>query len=178
MTGSVRFRQEYEKALRIATEAHRGQTDRSGNDYILHPIAVSGYCITERGKIAALLHDVVEDTGITLDDLRAAGFEDDIVNAVDCVSKRGGEDVADYLKRVATSDIAAEVKFADMRHNGMRWPAGRPKEEAEENFRKYNGRAKLLLALVGEDRAKRVMSKETYDWVAVPAVLSGDDPLL
>ncbi|MDR0309579.1 MAG: HD domain-containing protein [Candidatus Methanoplasma sp.] len=167
-TDDTSFQQDYEKALHIAVKAHDGQKDMSGNNYVLHPIAVSGYCMTERAKIAALLHDVVEDTDVTLDDLREAGFGDDIVTAVDCVSKRDGEETIDYLKRVATDDIATEVKFADMRHNGMRWPAGRPKKEAKKNFKKYNRRAKQLLLLVGEERAKRAMSEETYEWVTVP----------
>ncbi|MCL2031867.1 MAG: HD domain-containing protein [Methanomassiliicoccaceae archaeon] len=165
MTCDQSFQQEYEKALRIATEAHEGQKDKSGNDYILHPVAVSGYCRTAGGKIAALLHDVVEDTHVTLGDLRAAGFSEEIVTAVDCVSKRKGEDIGDYLKRVASSDIAAEVKFADMRHNGMRWSADRPKEEAEANYQKYNGRSRQLLLMVGEERAAGLMTEETYGWV-------------
>jgi len=168
----MRFQQEYDKALRIATKAHKGQKDKSGEDYILHPIAVSGYCITDRGKIVALLHDVVEDTDVTLNDLRKAGFGEDIVNAVDCISKREGEETSHYLERVATDDIATEVKFADMRHNGMRWPADRPKEEAEKNYEKYNGRAKKLLQMVGEKHAKGLMSKETYDWVTGPSALN------
>ncbi|MCL2147866.1 MAG: HD domain-containing protein [Methanomassiliicoccaceae archaeon] len=166
MTDDPLFQQEYEKALRIATEAHEGQKDKSGMDYILHPIAVSGYCVTPAGRIAALLHDVVEDTHVTLGDLRAAGFSEDIVTAVDCVSKREGEAVGDYLARVATSDIAAEVKFADMRHNGTRWPAGRPEGEAEANYHKYNSRARTLLRLVGPERAARLMTAGTYEWVA------------
>jgi len=159
------FRQEYEKALELATKAHEGQKDMSGEDYILHPITVSEYCITEKGKIAALLHDVVEDTEVTLDDLRSAGFGEDIVTAVDCISKRKGEELQSYLSRVASDGIATEVKFADMRHNGSRWPAERPKKEARKNYEKYNGRAKQLLIMVGEERALRSMSEETYDWV-------------
>ena len=174
---SASFRQEFEKALEIAREAHEGQKDMSGRDYILHPIAVSEFCVTERGKIAALLHDVVEDTAVTLDDLRAAGFGEDIVTAVDCISKRKGEELPDYLGRVALSDIATEVKFADMRHNGTRWPADRPKKEVKKNFKKYNGRAKQLFILVGAERAAEAMSKETYEWVTGSASLHRDGPL-
>jgi (p)ppGpp synthase/HD superfamily hydrolase len=163
------FVEEFRKAMQIAARAHRGQKDMSGGSYILHPIAVSEFCITERGQIAALLHDVVEDTDVTLEDLRAAGFSEDIVVAVDCVSKRKGEELSDYLKRVAMSDISTEVKFADMRHNGSRWPAGRPKKEFRKNYEKYNGRAKQLLLLVGEERARRTMSEETYEWVTESA---------
>jgi (p)ppGpp synthase/HD superfamily hydrolase len=159
------FRQEYEKALRIATKAHEGQKRFTGEDYVEHPIAVSGYCKTERAKIAAILHDVVEDTDVTLEDLSEAGFADDIVRAVDCISKRIGEEKKDYFARVASDDIATEVKFADMRHNGSTWPADWPEEDAENILKKYSKRAKKLLLMVGEERARRLTTEETYAWV-------------
>ena len=165
------FEQEFCKALMLATKAHKGQKDISGEDYILHPITVSVYCITEKGKIAALLHDVVEDTDVTLDDLRAAGFGDDIVTAVDCLSKRKDEAVSHYLERVASNDIAAEVKFADMRHNGSRTkrPIDSPKGWVKKNYKKYNKRSQQLFTIVGAGRAAGAMSEETYEWVTGPA---------
>ena len=159
------FRQEYEKALEIATKAHSGQKRITGEDYIMHPITVSGFCITNKGRITALLHDVVEDTDVTLGDLRAAGFGEDILFAVDCISKREDEETDDYLGRVEASDIAVEVKFADMRHNGSTWPSDWPKKKGKKNFKKYNGRAGKLLLMVGMERAERLTSKETFEWV-------------
>ena len=73
--------QQYELALKIATEAHKGQVDKSGVDYIKHPIAVASFCKNPLAKVAALLHDVIEDTDITEEDLRARGIEDDIIFA-------------------------------------------------------------------------------------------------
>ena len=140
---------ELSTALQLAARAHDGQKDRVGMDYVWHPISVAQYCKTERAKIAALLHDVVEDTDTTLEDLRDAGIGEDVIAAVDCLTKRQDEAVEDYLRRVASDDIAVEVKFADMRHNGdkSRFPADR-KEEAEANARKYAARKRLLFKIL------------------------------
>jgi len=108
---------QYELALQIAGEAHCGQKDKNGADYILHPIYVSDMCESENAKIVALLHDVIEDTRVTLDDLRNEGFDEDVVLAVDCLTKRNGESNREYLSRVSKNEIATEVKFADIKHN-------------------------------------------------------------
>lgn len=152
----------FTEALILAVTSHQGQKDKCGQDYIFHPVAVSSYCVTEKGKIAALLHDIVEDTETTLEDLRSAGFDNDIVAAIDCLTKRGGEELGDYLKRVASSDIAVEVKFADMRHNSdqTRWPQCK-KEQAAKNSAKYKERAKTLYALTG-GCTRSLMSEQTY----------------
>jgi hypothetical protein len=157
--------EETAKAMRIAAEAHKGQKDWYGGRYIVHPLTVSAYCVTERGAVAALLHDVVEDTNVTLDDLRAEGISEDVVIAVDCLTERKDEEITDYLKRVATNDIAVEVKFADMRDNSdkNRFPQG-DEEKAERTFRKYTERAKELFLLVGEERAKRLMDHKIYEY--------------
>ena len=137
-------------ALQLAARAHDGQKRRSGEDYIWHPIAVAQFCKTERASIAALLHDVVEDTDTTLEDLRDAGIGEDVIAAVDCLTKRPDEAVEDYLRRVASNEIAVEVKLADMRHNSgkSRFSTDR-KEEAEANARKYAARKRLLLKILG-----------------------------
>jgi len=152
-----------EKAMHMAAKAHRGQKDRQGEDYMHHLIMVSVHCVTERGKTAALLHDIVEDTDVTLNDLLAAGISKEIVKAVDCTTKRKGEGIGDYYKRIASDDIATEVKFADMYHNSDRdrFPKGE-EEKAEKNYEKYVGRARYLFDLVGEERAKRLMSEHVY----------------
>jgi (p)ppGpp synthase/HD superfamily hydrolase len=157
---------ELEIARQIAGKAHSGQKDKSDADYILHPLKVSEYCKTNRGKIAALLHDVVEDSDITLGDLKKGGIGEDVVLAVDCLTKREGEPLGDYYRRVASNDLAVEVKFADMRHNSDagRWSEDR-REEALKNFQKYLGRARMLFDLVGATRAKSLMTAETLDWL-------------
>jgi len=151
-------------ATQIATKAHEGQKDKVGVDYILHPLTVSSYCKTERGKIAAVLHDVVEDTDVTLDDLRAAGIGEDVVAAVDCLTWRSGEALEDYFCRIVPNDIAVEVKFADMRHNGdaARWPDDM-RDRAVKGTKKYEERIRRLFQSVGSERVAGLLSKETYD---------------
>lgn len=105
------------KALKIATKAHEGQTDKGGQPYIFHPIRVALNCKTEEEKIVALLHDVVEDTSITLEDLRMEGFDNEILEAIKCLTKIDGESYPDFIKRVVQNRIATHVKIEDIRDN-------------------------------------------------------------
>ncbi|MCM0759955.1 HD domain-containing protein [Sporomusa sphaeroides DSM 2875] len=105
------------KAFELAKTAHTGQVDKSGKPYILHPITVAGMVDTEEEKIVALLHDVVEDTLVTLEELRHQGFSETIVAAVDVLTKRPGVDYADYIHQVKQNSLALTVKIADMTHN-------------------------------------------------------------
>ncbi len=105
------------KALNLARRVHRGQTDKVGVDYIFHPVRVALFGRTEEEKIVGLLHDVVEDTATTLDDLRREGFSEEIVLAVDAITRREGEARADYLLRVKRNQLARAVKISDLKHN-------------------------------------------------------------
>jgi (p)ppGpp synthase/HD superfamily hydrolase len=104
-------------AVRIAREAHAGQMDLSGRPYIDHPLRVMGRVHGEHAQMAAVLHDVVEDTDVTPDDLRAAGCPQPVVTAVIALSKVPGEKLEDYLRRVAVNPIAVTVKRADIGDN-------------------------------------------------------------
>ncbi|MGQ0839725.1 HD domain-containing protein [Actinokineospora sp.] len=104
-------------AIRIARAAHDGQVDKSGKPYIEHPLRVMNGVIGEHERMTAVLHDVVEDTPVTADDLAEAGCPPDVVAAVLAVSKRPGEGQADYLARVAANPIALAVKYADIADN-------------------------------------------------------------
>jgi (p)ppGpp synthase/HD superfamily hydrolase len=106
-----------EDAIALAAEAHRGQRDKSGQPYILHPIRVMLRCQTEAQRMAAVLHDVVEDTGQTLDDLREMGYPDEILAALDCLTKRDGEPYEAFVERAASDPIARVVKVADIEDN-------------------------------------------------------------
>jgi len=107
-----------EKAIAEATYAHGGQVDKGGLPYILHPLAVmlSLPSTDVDGRIVAVLHDVVEDTSVTLEDL-AQWMPEHLVQAVDAMSKRKGESNRNYWARCKANPIAARVKVADMRHN-------------------------------------------------------------
>jgi (p)ppGpp synthase/HD superfamily hydrolase len=106
-----------EDAIALAADAHRGQRDKSGQPYILHPIRVMLQCRTEEQRIAAVLHDVVEDTGRSFDDLRDLGYPEDILRALDCLTKRDGEPYEAFVERAASDPIARVVKIADIEDN-------------------------------------------------------------
>ncbi|MGA2229969.1 MAG: HD domain-containing protein [Tepidisphaeraceae bacterium] len=106
-----------EDAIALAVEAHRGQRDKNGQPYILHPLRVMFFCETVNERIVAVLHDVVEDTGRTFDDLRKLGFSEEIIAALDCVTKREGENYEQFVERAAGNPIAKQVKLADLRDN-------------------------------------------------------------
>lgn len=104
-----------ELAEEIATKAHEGQVDKAGQPYIEHPRRVAAR-LPEELKPVAWLHDVVEDTGVTLEAL-AAAFPAWIVEAVDALTHRDGEPRTDYYRRVAANDAARQVKLADIADN-------------------------------------------------------------
>jgi guanosine-3',5'-bis(diphosphate) 3'-pyrophosphohydrolase len=106
-----------EKAIEMAAKAHAGQTDKAGNSYILHPLKVMLRVKTPDEQMAAVLHDVVEDTPVTLDDLRSEGFPESVIAAVDALTKREGETRIDAAKRAAKDPIARTVKLADNAEN-------------------------------------------------------------
>lgn len=106
-----------ELAEMIATIMHAGQKDKGGNSYIEHPRVVASKMHTEDEIIVAWLHDVVEDTEISLEDLRNFGFSDTVINAVEAITKKENESRVEYLKRLSKNDIAVKVKIADLKHN-------------------------------------------------------------
>lgn len=106
-----------ELALSIATKAHRGQFDKAGIDYIEHPIFVASQVDSEEEKAVALLHDVIEDSSVTAEELLNAGLSETVVTAVQILSKKKGQDYQTYLKTVKSNPLARAVKLADLKHN-------------------------------------------------------------
>ena len=104
-------------ALRIAVNAHAGQRDKIGQPYILHPIRVMLAMSTDAERTAAVLHDVVEDSAVTIDDLRREGFSEDVVHAVDAMTRRGGEGYEEYVERASRDPLARRIKIADLDDN-------------------------------------------------------------
>lgn len=115
-------------AMAIAREAHEGQVDKGGQPYIGHPAAVAAQLEGDLLRATAWLHDVVEDTDWTFDDLRRRGVDESVIEAVDAVTRRkeAGETYRDYIDRVALNDMARQVKVADLWHNSdpARWRRG------------------------------------------------------
>ena len=106
-----------EDAVSIAARAHGGQKDKAGAPYLLHPLRMMMRMDTEAAMMAAVLHDVVEDTEWTLERLREAGFSDEVLEAVDCLTHREGEIYPQFVERVRTNPIARQVKIADLEDN-------------------------------------------------------------
>lgn len=106
-----------ERAIEIAAKAHAGQTDKAGQPYILHPLRVMLRVSDTESRIAAVLHDVVEDSEITFDDLRAEGFSESVLAALEALTKRPGETRMEAASRARANPIAREVKLADNAEN-------------------------------------------------------------
>ncbi|MCK5617381.1 HD domain-containing protein [Candidatus Pacearchaeota archaeon] len=106
-------------AIEIAVAAHKGVVDKSGTPYILHPLTVMENLDTPRKKMAGVLHDVVEDTTVTLETLRGLGFPEDVIGMVDSVSRRkdDGETYWEFIGRCAKNLDAIDVKEQDLHHN-------------------------------------------------------------
>lgn len=104
-------------ALAISKKAHAGQVDKAGVDYIQHPLYVASQVETEQEKAVALLHDVIEDSNITSVDLLASGLPNEVVTAVQILTKKKGQSYQEYLEKVKTNDLARVVKLADLKHN-------------------------------------------------------------
>lgn len=105
------------RALKVARQYHAGQVDKAGMDYINHLIAVANLVHTENEKIVALLHDIIEDTDMTIDTLKCYGFSADIVRSIKTLTKDNECDYFKYLKNVKKDKLARIVKLADLKHN-------------------------------------------------------------
>ncbi len=106
-----------ERAIALAVANHAGQSDKSGAPYILHPLRMMARMKTPEAMMAAVLHDVVEDTDTTLADLRAEGLPESVIAAVDAVSRRENETYEEFVSRAGADPLAREVKIADLEDN-------------------------------------------------------------
>ncbi len=134
-----------EKAIEIAVEAHRGQIDKAGKIYILHPMRVMLRGQNETEMIVGILHDVVEDTPVTLEMLRLEGFSDEVLVAVECITKHEGEAYGDFIDRVLTNPLATQIKLYDIEDNLNRDRIPYPTERDKARFQKYEKYHKIIL---------------------------------
>lgn len=105
------------RSIAIAAHVHAGQVDRGGQPYILHPLRIMLKMEREEEMIVAVLHDVVEDSVIGLRDLRAAGFPDAVINAIECLTRQSGEEYENFILRARGNRLARHVKLADLEDN-------------------------------------------------------------
>ena len=138
------YTEQTKKALKLCFEAHKEQTDKSGMPYVFHPFHLAEQMETEDTVILALLHDVVEDTDNTLEDLRELGFGENVMEALALLTHDDGVDYMEYVQAIKGNPIAKEVKLADLRHNTDISRLDTVDEKALERREKYLRAMELL----------------------------------
>ncbi len=138
------------KAMRLCFDAHKDQVDKSGMPYVFHPFHVAEQMTTEETTVVALLHDVVEDTDYTIDDLRAMGFPEAVTDALALMTHTKGVPYMEYVAAIKGNPIATAVKLADLRHNSDLSRLDAVDEKALRRVEKYT-KAIVLLESGSED---------------------------
>lgn len=139
-----------EKAIEIAVEAHRGQLDKAGKIYILHPMRVMLRGKNETEMIVGILHDTVEDTPVTIDMLRKEGFSEDILAALECVTKQKHENYGHFINRIMENPLATQVKLYDIEDNMNRDRIPYPTDKDEARYAKYEKYHKVIIEKLAE----------------------------
>jgi (p)ppGpp synthase/HD superfamily hydrolase len=152
------------KAIEIAAREHRCQVDKRGEAYILHPLRVMARVETPEEKMVAALHDVIEDTGLPLKELTNEGFPEEVVTAIDCLTRRHYSGLPEpyldsFIERVKGNPLALRVKLADLEDNMD--PARVPADAAghESMLRKYQRAKDKLLAVLEVQRLEKQLKK-------------------
>ena len=139
------YSEKVKKAALIAYNAHKGQSDKGGYPYIMHPIHIAEQMKTEDETIAALLHDVIEDTDIGFDYLKKEGFSDTVINCLKILTKDPNEDYMDYIRKIKkTGGIALKIKKADMAHNMIAERISKKIQSDESRMEKYRAAFDIL----------------------------------
>ena len=133
-------------AIQLAFDAHRGQYDKGGLPYVTHPLHVAESMDTEDECVVALLHDVLEDTEITVDDLRQWGITDRQIEALILLCRDESVPYLEYVQKLRTDPIAVKVKIADLRHNTDLTRLAEATEEDWKRVEKYKQALQLLQA--------------------------------
>lgn len=160
-----------EKAIIIATTAHLGQVDKAGEPYILHLIRVMLSGKTENEKICGILHDVVEDTDITLEYLKEEGFPDEVLLALDTLTKRHNESYDKFIDRVLKNELACKVKLSDLSDNMDITRIENPSNKDDQRLEKYRKATnKILEALTKKDTlTENITDMEAIrEWNKIP----------
>lgn len=106
-----------EKAIEIAARAHAGQKQKNGQPFVLHPLHMMFHVQSAEEQITAVLHDVVEDTGATFEEIERAGFPAAIIEALRLLTRTEGQTYQTYIEQIKANPLARQVKLADLRHN-------------------------------------------------------------
>jgi (p)ppGpp synthase/HD superfamily hydrolase len=133
------------KAMKLCFHAHKNQADKSGLPYVFHPIHLAEQMKDENTTIVALLHDVVEDTGYTLEDLTAMGFSHCVIEAIRLMTHEAGVPYMDYVAKIKENPIAKAVKLVDLAHNSDLTRLDTVDGKAKKRAEKYAQAIALLL---------------------------------
>ena len=133
-----------QKAMKIAFEAHKNQTDKNGIPYIYHPVHLAEQMDSETTICVALLHDVVEDTSMTFEDLQAEGFSPEIIDSLKLLTHDDAVPYMEYVKEIKKNSIATKVKLADLRHNSDLTRLDEVNEKALKRVEKYKKAIEML----------------------------------
>ena len=135
-----------ERAIEIAARTHAGQTDKGGAPYILHPLRVMLRVAPGAQQIVAVLHDVVEDSDVTFEDLEREGFSAEVVKGLRAVTKVEGESYEDFVARAALDPVGKAVKLADLMENSDLSRIAEPSQKDLERVEKYGRAIAYLMA--------------------------------
>jgi (p)ppGpp synthase/HD superfamily hydrolase len=133
------------QAIILAAKQHEGQTDKAGNPYIFHSMRLMLRAVQEEEQIVAVLHDTIEDTSLTLDDLRQEGFTETIVEAVDSLSRRKKESYEEFILRIKQNPLARRVKVLDLQDNTDLTRNKKTTEKDRKRLEKYSKALDVLL---------------------------------
>jgi (p)ppGpp synthase/HD superfamily hydrolase len=132
------------KAMRVCFAAHKDQLDKSGLPYVFHPFHIAEQMTDEDTTVTALLHDVAEDSDITLNDLAAMGFNGRVMHALALLTHDPAVPYMEYVRRIASDPVAKTVKLADLAHNSDLSRLDNPSKSDIERAAKYQKAAQLL----------------------------------
>lgn len=135
-----------ERAIEIAARTHAGQLDKGGAPYILHPLRVMLRVAPGAQQIVAVLHDVVEDSEVTFEDLEREGFSAEVISGLRAVTKIEGESYEDFVARAALDPVGKAVKLADLMENSDLSRIAEPSQKDLERVAKYGRAIQYLMA--------------------------------
>ena len=157
-----------EKAMKLAFEKHNKMVDKAGIPYIIHPILVAEKMDDEDSTVVALLHDVVEDTDLSIEDIKRMGFNEKITDALKVLSHDDNVEYLEYIKQVAKNDIAKKVKIADIKHNSDLTRLRNNPELIEKFSQKYPPALEIL-----ESQTKKDTMRGKYLPIGTIVLLKG-----
>jgi len=134
------------KAIEVANKAHSEQVDKAGQPYILHPLRLMLKFEQTNEMVVAVLHDVVEDSNVSLDDLLSHGFSRTVVEAIDCLSRRDGESYENFINRISENGLARKIKIEDLKDNMDLTRLDSVTDKDLARIDKYHSALRMLLA--------------------------------